>query len=96
MAITDSEIIHLLGGPTNVARSLGIKPPSVQGWLETGIPEGRLIELAAQIEVKSNGRFSRMLQWPERYALIWPELAPALANTAQAATETVAGGAAHV
>ena len=92
MAITDSEIIQLLGGPTSVARCLGIKPPSVQGWLDTGIPEGRLIELAAQIEVKSNGRFTRISRWPDRYTAIWPELAPALANPTQVATETVAGG----
>lgn len=93
MDITDHEIIQVLGGPTSVARMLGIKPPSVQGWLETGIPEGRLIELGAQIEVKSGGRFSRIARWPERYAVIWPELAQAPASPAQAATENVAQGA---
>ncbi len=92
MAITDSEIIQLLGGPTCVARLLGIKPPSVQGWLETGIPDGRLIELAAQIEIKSEGRFSRVARWPDRYASIWPELASAPASQAQATAENVAGG----
>ena len=92
MAIADSEIIQLLGGATSVARLLGIKPPSVQGWLETGIPEGRLIELAAQIEAKSDGRFTRISRWPDRYAVIWPELASTPAGCAQAATETVAGG----
>lgn len=90
MTMADSEIIQLLGGATCVARLLGIKPPSVQGWLETGIPEGRLIELAAQIEVKSEGRFTRISRWPDRYAVIWPELAQAHAERAQAATETVA------
>ena len=89
--MTDHEIIQVLGGPTTVARLLGIKPPSVQGWLETGIPDGRLIELGAQIEVKSGGRFSRITRWPERYAVIWPELAQAPANPAQPATEAVAG-----
>lgn len=70
-----AEIVSLLGGPTAVARRLGIKTPSVSGWLENGIPEGRLIELAAQIEKLSDGRFSRRERWPDRYHLIWPELA---------------------
>lgn len=54
---------------------LGLKTPSVHGWLKTGIPEGRLIELAARIEVNTNGAFSRQSQWPTKYQLIWPELA---------------------
>ncbi|MFN7881806.1 MAG: Cro/CI family transcriptional regulator [bacterium] len=73
--MNDSEIIQLLGGVTAVARLLGIRPPSVHRWIESGIPEGRLIELAAEVERKSNGRFSRRQRFPERYHLIWPELA---------------------
>lgn len=90
--MTDSEIILLLGGPTAVARMLKIKPPSVHEWLATGIPEGRLRELAGQIEIKSNGRFSRRARWPDMYTFYWPELDQALLNTAQPATENVAGG----
>jgi DNA-binding transcriptional regulator YdaS (Cro superfamily) len=89
--MTAPEIIQLLGGVTSVARMLGIKPPSVHAWLENGIPEDRLRELAGQIEIKSEGRFSRREQWPDRYAFYWPELAPALANTGQGATGVVAG-----
>jgi hypothetical protein len=89
--VTDPEIINLLGGVTVVARMLGIKPPSVHGWLETGIPEGRLIELAGQIEIKSNGLFSRKRRWPERYMFLWPELAEAQSGKAQAAIQNVAG-----
>lgn len=73
--MTVSEIIEILEGPTSVARMLGIKPPSVHDWLEEGIPEVRLIQLAAEIERRSAGRFSRKGQWPEKYAFYWPELA---------------------
>lgn len=73
--MTDLEIIKLLGGVTAVARMLGIKPPSVHGWLVDGIPEARLRELAAQIEIKSQGRFTRRARWPSNYAFYWPELA---------------------
>lgn len=75
--MTDHEIIQLLGGVTSVARMLGIKPPSVHAWLVDGIPEGRLRELAAQIEIKSNGRFTRRDRWPDKFAFYWPELAEA-------------------
>ncbi len=78
----DKEIIILLGGPTVVARILNIKPPSVMGWITDGkgIPEGRLIELAALIEAKSEGRFSRRTRWPDTYSRIWPELADPVAS----------------
>jgi hypothetical protein len=96
MSMTTSEIIHLLGGVTSVARMLGIKPPSVHAWLEGGIPEGRLRELAGQIELKSAGKFTRRDRWPENFAFYWPELAPAGASIAPVATETEAQGVAHV
>lgn len=85
MSITDQEIIHLLGGVTSVARMLDIKPPSVHAWLEDGIPEGRLRELAGQIEIKSDGRFTRRARWPDKYAFYWPELAPAPVTAENAA-----------
>lgn len=90
MEMTDREIIELLGGVTSVARMLEIKPPSVHEWLNTGIPDARLRELAGQIEFKSEGRFTRRSRWPEKYAFYWPELAQAPANTAHAATENIA------
>jgi len=89
--MTDSEIIQLLGGPTAIARLLDIKPPSVHEWLSTGIPEGRLRELAGHLEIVSVGKFQRKLRWPDKYTFYWPELAHAPAQPAQAATETVAG-----
>jgi len=72
--MTSTEIIEVLGGVTSVARMLEIKPPSVHAWLESGIPEMRLQQLAAQIEAKSNGRFTRQQQWPDKYGFYWPEL----------------------
>jgi len=82
--MTDSEIIRLLGGPAAVARICHIKPPSVHGWQDSGIPEGRLIELAALIESKADGRFTRKARWPDRYAQIWPELAGPTTEAAHA------------
>lgn len=90
VGMTDPEIIELLGGVNAVARALRIKPPSVSDWLKDGIPEGRLRDLAGQIEIKSNGRFSRRARWPDMYTFYWPELASGPANTAQPATENVA------
>ena len=88
--LTDAEIIKLLGGAPAVARMLNIKPPSVYEWVTDGMPEYRLRELAAQIEIKSGGRFTRMRRWPDNYAFYWPELAQAQINSAQAAPETIA------
>jgi len=93
--MTDFEIIQLLGGVTAVARMLEIKPPSVHAWLTDGIPEGRLRDLAGQIEIKSGGRFSRQARWPDKYQFFWPELAQSPANPAPAATQSVAQGGAQ-
>lgn len=90
MAMTDAEIIELLGGVTAVARMLDIKPPSVHAWLHEGIPEGRLRDLAGQVEILSGGRFTRRGRWPDKYAFYWPELAQAPASPEQTATELVA------
>lgn len=87
MQMTAPEIIHLLGGVTSVARMLDIKPPSVHAWLEDGIPEARLRELAGQIELKSDGRFTRRDRWPDKYAFYWPELAQSPAATPAPAAE---------
>jgi len=88
--MTDAEIIELLGGVTSVARMLDIKPPSVSGWLETGIPEGRLRDLAGQIELKSCGRFTRKERWPEKYHFYWPELAQDVVSNDEQAIQIVA------
>lgn len=90
--LTDPEIIKLLGGITAVARMLDIKPPSVHAWLETGIPEYRLRDLAAQIEIKSEGRFTRRERWPEKFSFYWPELAQPSVNTRQPASQAAGQG----
>ncbi len=82
--MSDHEIIRTLGGVTAVARMLGIKPPSVHAWIETGIPDGRLVQLAAQIEIKSDGKFSRRERWPTKYSFYWPEMTPTGQQTSQA------------
>ena len=82
--MNDSEIIKLLGGVTAVARMLDIKPPSVHAWIQTGIPDGRLRDLAAQIEIRSAGRFSRRERWPDKFAFYWPELAQPIRDIATA------------
>lgn len=38
-------VIAELGGPAATARLFKIKPPSVMGWLEKGIPSARLMYL---------------------------------------------------
>jgi hypothetical protein len=85
--LTDQEIIKILGGPAAVARLVNVKPPSVQGWLIQGIPEGRLIELGAEIERRAPDRFSRRERWPDRYTLIWPELSANDASHPEPTTE---------
>lgn len=75
MDITHQHIIEKLGGITAVAHRLNIKPPSVSGWIadgKDGIPDGRLIELGADIE-----RAAGVKRWdlrPKDWHVIWPEL----------------------
>ncbi|SOD42405.1 carph-isopro domain-containing protein [Nitrosovibrio sp. Nv4] len=40
-----NEIIDALGGTNAVARLCNVKPPSVSGWREDGIPNARLMYL---------------------------------------------------
>jgi len=69
-------IIDLMGGATSVARILGIKTPSVHGWIvDDSIPRGRLIEFGALLEEKSGGEITRKDLFPNDWQRIWPELA---------------------
>ena len=54
-----------------------------------GIPESRLIALAGQIELKTEGRFSRRERWPDKYGIFWPELATPQPTTEPAAAAMV-------
>jgi DNA-binding transcriptional regulator YdaS (Cro superfamily) len=67
-----SRLIELLGGTTEVARLIGIKPPSVSDWKKSGIPEDKLIRLAPIAE--SRGIASRKELLPSLWKQIWPEL----------------------
>ena len=69
------EIIDILGGSAAVARRAGVRLPSVSNWKKKGIPKGRLIALALDIETKSNGRYTRLSLLQEEAPLIWADLA---------------------
>lgn len=89
------EIITLLGGPHAAGRFFGVKPPSVMGWIGSGvIPEGRLLKRAAKIEQLHPGAFSRREQWPDEYLDIWPEMAAAPCGGPAAAVQVPASEAA--
>lgn len=78
MTIDHRELFGLFSGPTEIARFLGIKQPSVQGWKladgRVSIPEFRLMQLAPEIEVRSGGRISRKDLFPDCWQKYWPEL----------------------
>lgn len=68
-----SLLIELLGGTTEVARLMDVKPPSVSGWKTTGIPDDKLIRLAPIAE--SRGIATRKELLPSSVcSQIWPEL----------------------
>jgi len=67
-----SRLIELLGGTTEVARLVGIKPPSVSLWKKSGIPEDKLIRLAPIAE--SRGIATRKDLLPGVWNQIWPEI----------------------
>lgn len=70
---TAQEVVDLLGGTYATARILGIKPPSVSGWLSAGrIPDDKKIRLAVVLEQR--GLASRKEFFPEDWRDIWPEL----------------------
>lgn len=67
-------VMQILGGPTAVARLLGIKDPSVHGWRTSGIPDYRMEQLAPFIEKASGGKFMRWDICPKVWRQRWPEL----------------------
>ena len=71
-----------------IAQALGVTPPVVSDWVtgKKGVP----LERCVQIERATNGEVRRQDLRPVDWQDIWPELAQAHANPAQAATETVA------
>ena len=70
--MTDNQLIKILGGPTAVARMLGIATASVSGW--NRIPTDRKIRLAVIAE--DLGITTRKELFPNNYQDFWIELRP--------------------
>lgn len=64
-------VIDRLGGPSAVAKLLGLRSPSVTNWRHRGIP----IERCVAIERATAGRVMRWDLRPHDWRDIWPELA---------------------
>lgn len=77
--ITFNDLIDVFKSIANIARYCGVKPPSVCGWRDTGsIPESKLILMAPYIESKTKNSerpFTRKTMFPDKWHVIWPELA---------------------
>lgn len=67
-------LFDILGGPTKIAKLCGISVPGVSQWRITGVPNDRLIFLAAEIEQATEGLVTRKSLFPTTYHTIWPEL----------------------
>ena len=67
-------IIKILGGPTRIAKLVGVSVPAVSMWQNSNIPEDKLIMLAALLEQETKGAITRKSLFPKNYKLIWPEL----------------------
>jgi len=70
----NSEIIEILGGTSQVSRLCGVSPAAVCQWRKNGIPEDRLILLATQLEMLTNGKFNRKERFPTKWQMIWGNL----------------------
>ena len=75
-ALTDAQIIGLLGGAKTVASLFKIDQAAVNQWKVNGIPLNRLVFLAAEIEKQSNGLITRQDMFPKLAIYVWPELLP--------------------
>lgn len=72
--MNSTAIIKLLGGPTKVAKLVGVSVPAVSMWQNGEIPQDKLVILAAMLEKESHGLITRKSLFPKTYGLIWPEL----------------------
>lgn len=77
------------GSKSNLARALGTQPQLVWQWATGAKPVP--IWRCSSIEAATGGAVTRRDLRPDDWQSIWPELAQAPANSAQAATESVAG-----
>lgn len=74
MPINPTAIIKLLGGPTRIAKLVGVSVPAVSMWQNGEIPQDKLVILAATLEKESHGLITRKSLFPHNHKLIWPEL----------------------
>ena len=72
--MNDNEIIQTLGGTTKVAKLCGVTLAAVSQWRNNGIPQDKLIFLAASLERATEGRMSRKNMFPSKWQDIWTEL----------------------
>lgn len=64
---------QMIGSKSKLACRLGVRPPTVQQWLNGDRPVP--IDRAVQIEAATNGGVTRKDLRPNDWAQIWPELA---------------------
>lgn len=72
--MTNSEIINVLGGTAKVAKLCGVSPPAVSMWRNNGIPQDKMIFLAAGLEKATGGQVTRKQLFPDTWQDIWTEL----------------------
>jgi DNA-binding transcriptional regulator YdaS (Cro superfamily) len=72
--MSDNEIIQTLGGTTKVAKLCGVTLAAVSQWRNNGIPQDKLIFLAASLEKASDGKYTRKQMFPSTWQDIWVEL----------------------
>jgi DNA-binding transcriptional regulator YdaS (Cro superfamily) len=72
--MVDAQMIDLLGGALKVSKQMDVSVQAVHKWKREGIPAGKLVMMAAQIEKESHGLVTRKDLFPQSYQVIWPEL----------------------
>jgi DNA-binding transcriptional regulator YdaS (Cro superfamily) len=70
----NNEIIQILGGTTKVAKLCGVTLAAVSQWRTNGIPQDKLVFLAASLEKASDGKYTRKAMFPQTWQDIWVEL----------------------
>lgn len=70
----------IVGGPSKLAGIAGVKPPTVQQWLnnERPVPAAR----CSAIEAATGGQVTRRDLRPSDWHLLWPELVQSEAQPA--------------
>jgi len=72
--MTNSEIINVLGGTARVAKLCGVSAPAVSMWRSNGIPQDKMIFIAASLEKATGGEVTRKQLFPNTWQDIWTEL----------------------